>query len=149
MAMNKVSIRNKRAWHNYEIEEKFVAGIELWGTEIKSLRLGKASLIDSFCYFYNNELFVKMHIAEYAWGTYNNHESKRDRKLLLTRRELDKLASKKDQKGYTIVPLSIFISDKGLAKLEIGLGRGKKTYDKRNDLKTKDTKREMDRLMKK
>ena len=146
--MNNINIRNKKAWHNYEIDEKFVAGIELWGTEIKSLRLGKASLADAFCYFYENELFVKMHIAEYSFGTYNNHETKRDRKLLLTRRELKKLEQKKDQKGYTIVPLRIFINDRGYAKLEIALGRGKKTFDKRHDLKTKDTKREMDRMMK-
>ena len=145
---NNINIRNKKAWHNYEIDEKFVAGLELWGTEIKSLRLGKASLSDSFCYFYENELFVKMHITEYAFGTYNNHETKRDRKLLLTRRELKKLEQKKDQKGFTIVPLRIFINDRGYAKLEIALGRGKKTFDKRHDLKTKDTKREMDRLMK-
>jgi SsrA-binding protein len=146
--MSNVNVRNKKAWHHYEIEDKFVAGIELWGTEIKSLREGKASLNDSFCYFFNNELFVKMHIAEYTYGTYNNHEAKRDRKLLLSRRELDKLEEKKDQKGYTIVPLNLFINDRGLAKLEIALARGKKTFDKREDLKTKDTKREMDRMMK-
>jgi SsrA-binding protein len=146
--MSNVNIRNKKAWHLFEIEEKFVAGIELWGTEIKSLREGKASLNDSFCYFFNNELFVKMHIAQYTYGTYNNHEDKRDRKLLLSRRELNKLVAKKDQKGYTIVPLGIFINQRGLAKLEIALAKGKKTFDKREDLKTKDTKREMDRLMK-
>ncbi len=146
--MSNVNVRNKKAWHHYEIEDKFVAGIALWGTEIKSLREGKASLNDSFCYFFNNELFVKMHIAEYTYGTYNNHEAKRDRKLLLSRRELDKLEEKKDQKGYTIVPLNLFINDRGLAKLEIALARGKKTFDKREDLKTKDTKREMDRMMK-
>ncbi len=146
--MSNVNIRNKKAWHLFEIEEKFVAGIELWGTEIKSLREGKASLNDSFCYFFNNELFVKMHIAQYTYGTYNNHEDKRDRKLLLSRRELNKLVAKKDQKGYTIVPLGIFINQRGLAKLEIALAKGKKTFDKREDLKTKDTKREMDRMMK-
>lgn len=146
--MNNINIKNKKAWHNYEIGEKFIAGIELWGTEIKSLRLGKASLADSFCYFHESELYVKMHIAEYTFGTYNNHENKRNRKLLLTKRELKKLEQSKEQKGFTIVPLKIFINERGLAKLQIALAKGKKMHDKRQSLKAKDTKREIDRMMK-
>jgi SsrA-binding protein len=127
-----------------------VAGIVLSGTEIKSIRNGKASLADSFCLFDNGELFVRgMHISEYSFGTYNNHIAKRDRKLLLTARELKKLSVKVKEKSMTLVPVTLFINDRGYAKLEIALARGKHFYDKRNSLKEKDHKREIDRQMKK
>lgn len=144
---NKINIQNKKAWHDFEIIEKFTAGIQLTGTEIKSIRMGKASLVDSYCYFSNNELFVKnMQIAEYDYGTHYNHAPKRDRKLLLQRKELRKLEKNVKEKGLTITVLHLFISDKGLAKLEIALARGKKEYDKREDIKKKDTQRQLDRL---
>ncbi len=142
---NNINIKNKKAWHEYEIIEKYVAGIQLYGTEIKAIREGKASLSDSYCMFENNELWVKMHISEYANGTYNNHEPKRDRKLLLTKRELRKLRKSYDIKGFTIVALRLFITEKGLAKLQIALARGKKLYDKRQSLKQKDQQRDIDR----
>lgn len=146
---NKINIQNKKAWHDFEIIEKFTAGIQLTGTEIKSIRMGKASLVDSYCYFSNNELFVKnMQIAEYDYGTHYNHAPKRDRKLLLQRKELRKLEKNVKEKGLTITVLHLFISDKGLAKLEIALARGKKEYDKREDIKKKDTQRQLDRLSK-
>ncbi|MBQ5931168.1 MAG: SsrA-binding protein SmpB, partial [Tidjanibacter sp.] len=127
-----INIRNKRAYFNYEILEEFVAGIQLAGTEIKSLRLGKASLVDCYCYFNRGELFVKgMNIAEYDWGNLNNHAPRRDRKLLLNRRELQKLERASQDKGVTIVGLRVFINDRGFAKLAIGLAKGKKEYDKR------------------
>ena len=127
-----------------------MAGIVLSGTEIKSIRNGKASLADSFCLFDNGELFVRgMHISEYSFGTYNNHIAKRDRKLLLTARELKKLSVKVKEKSMTLVPVTLFINDRGYAKLEIALARGKHFYDKRNSLKEKDHKREIDRQMKK
>lgn len=144
-----VNIRNKKASHDYEFLEKFVAGIQLTGTEIKSIRLGKASLVDSFCYFTNGELFVKnMHVAEYYWGNLNNHDPKRDRKLLLNKKELDKIFRRSQEKGLTIVTIHLFLNEKGLAKLEIALAKGKKEFDKREDLKHKEAKREMDRAMK-
>lgn len=144
-----VNIRNKKASHDFEFLEKFVAGIQLSGTEIKSIRLGKASLVDCFCYFHNGELFVKnMHVAEYYWGNLNNHDPKRDRKLLLTKKELDKLFRRSQEKGLTIVAFHIFLNEKGLAKLEIALAKGKREFDKREDLKHKEAKREMDRAMK-
>jgi SsrA-binding protein len=144
-----VDIKNKKAWHEYEILDKFVAGIQLTGTEIKSIRAGKASLVDSYCYFIVDELFVKgMHISEYDFGNINNHFPKRDRKLLLTRRELKKLQKNIKEKGLTIIALKIFIAANSYAKLEIALARGKKEYDKREDLKKKDSHREMDRMMK-
>ncbi len=144
-----VNIRNKKASHDFEFLEKFVAGIQLSGTEIKSIRLGKASLVDCFCYFHNGELFVKnMHVAEYYWGNLNNHDPKRDRKLLLTKKELDKLFRRSQEKGLTIVAFHLFLNEKGLAKLEIALAKGKKEFDKREDLKHKEAKREMDRAMK-
>ncbi|MFA8432953.1 MAG: SsrA-binding protein SmpB [Marinifilaceae bacterium] len=147
--MQNINIRNKRASFDYEFVEKFVAGIQLYGTEIKSIRAGKASLVDSYCYFANNELWVKgMHISEYKFGTYNNHVEKRERKLLLQRKELNKLDRKTKESGLTIVPTRLFINDRGLAKLEIALARGKKTYDKRETLKQKDAKRDIDRMMK-
>jgi len=142
-------IKNKKAWHEYEILDKYIAGIQLTGTEIKSLRAGKANLVDSYCFFVGNELFVKgMHISEYDFGNIFNHFPKRDRKLLLTRRELKKLQKNIKEKGLTIVALKIFIAESSYAKLEIALARGKKEYDKREDLKKKDSHREMDRMMK-
>lgn len=147
--MQKINIRNKRASFEYEFIETFVAGIQLFGTEIKSIRAGKASLSDSFCYFAGNELFVKgMHISEYKFGSYYNHEEKRERKLLLNRKELDKMDRKTKESGLTIVPLKIFLNPKGFAKMEIAICRGKKHYDKRESLKQKDHKREIDRMMK-
>lgn len=148
---DQVNIRNKKASHDYEFLEKFVAGIQLCGTEIKSIRLGKASLSDSFCFFTSKgELFVKnMHIAEYYWGNLNNHIPKRDRKLLLNRKELEKLYRRSKEKGLAIIAFHMFLNEKGLAKLEIALAKGKKEYDKREDLKQKEAKREMDRAIKK
>ena len=144
-----IVIKNKRATFGYEIIERYVAGIQLFGTEIKSIRDGKASLVDTYCTFINNELWVKnMHIATYFFGTYNNHEVRRDRKLLLTKRELRKLLRGTKETGFTMVPTKLFINEKGLAKLELGLARGKKTYDKRQTLREKEDKRSMDRAMK-
>lgn len=141
-----MEIRNKSAYHEYFIEDKFTAGMVLAGTEVKSIREGKVSFVDSFCIFYKGELWIKnMHIAEYRLGTTNNHLAVHDRKLLLTKRELRKLESKIKEKGHTIVPLRIFFSEKGLAKLEIGLGKGKKLYDKRQSIKERDTDREIKR----
>ncbi len=145
----KVEIVNRRARFDYEISETWVAGIVLRGTEIKSLRSSKASLVDCYCYEHMNELFVRgMNISEYNWGTYNNHEPKRDRKLLLNRRELKKIFRAMQDKGNTVVGLKLFINDEGLAKLLIGLGRGRKSHDKREHLKEQDSKREMDRARK-
>lgn len=147
---NKIKIKNKRASWEYFLIENLVAGIVLSGTEIKSLRNGKANLADSFCVFEGGELFVRgMHISEYSYGTYNNHIAKRDRKLLLNARELKKMYTKVKEKSMTIIPVTLFINDKGLAKLEIALAKGKHHYDKRENLKEKDDKREMDRHMKK
>lgn len=143
---DKISIKNKKAGHEYFLIQDFMAGIQLTGTEIKSIREGKASIVDAYCTFRGGELYViNMHIAEYAYGTYNNHEAKRDRKLLLTKRELNKLLTKVKEKGLTIVPTLLFINEKGLAKLSISLAKGKHHYDKRETLKNKDVKREMDR----
>lgn len=144
-----INIRNKKAYFEFEIMDKMVAGIQLLGTEIKSIRLGKASLVDSYCHFAKNELYVKnLHIAEYDWGTCNNHDARRERKLLLNRKELNKLQRKTKETGFTIVPTRMFITDKGLAKIEIALARGKKNYDKRETLKRNDAKRDMDRMRK-
>ncbi|MBL7113027.1 MAG: SsrA-binding protein SmpB [Bacteroidales bacterium] len=144
---NRINIKNKKAYFDYEIIEKYVAGIQLTGTEIKSIRQGKASLADSYCYFTNNELWVKnIRISEYDQGSYNNHDPYRDRKLLLNRKELNKLEKKVREKGLTIVVLRLFINEKGLAKLDIGLSRGKKEYDKRESIKEKDIKRDMERM---
>ena len=138
---NKIHIKNKRVSFEYFIIDTYMSGIVLTGTEIKSIREGKASLADSYCVFKNGELFVVgMHIAEYAMGTYNNHDPKRERKLLLTRRELNKLKTKSNEKGFTIVPTDLFINDKGLAKVNIALAKGKHFYDKRENLKDKDNK---------
>ena len=144
-----VNIRNKRATFDYEIIEEYIAGIVLVGTEIKSLRLGKASLVDSYCYFERNELWIRnVNIAEYTWGTCNNHTPKRDRKLLLNRKELDKLQRSLQDRGLTVVGLRIFLNERGLAKVAIGLARGRKSYDKREYLKANDARREMDKAMK-
>jgi SsrA-binding protein len=143
---NAIKIKNRRASFEYYLVEKLVAGIQLTGTEIKSIRAGKVSLADAYCLFANGELFVKeMHIAEYVMGTHYNHEPKRDRKLLLTKRELRKLEYKSREKGFTIIPTLLFINENGLAKLEIALARGKHHYDKRDTLKKKDIQREIDR----
>lgn len=145
-----IAIKNKRATFDYEILDTFVAGIVLVGTEIKALRLGKASLVDCYCYFQSGELYVRgVNISEYAWGTYNNHQPKRDRKLLLQKRELAKLERSLQDKGLTVVGMKLFVNERGLAKLMIGLGRGRKNFDKRDYIKEKDAKREMDRAMKK
>jgi len=144
-----ISIKNRKATFEYELVEQFTAGIQLAGTEIKSVRGGKVNLTDSYCQFFSGELFAKnIHIAEYEMGTCNNHIAKRDRKLLLTRKELRKLEKKVKESGFTIVPVKLFINEKGLAKLEIALARGKKTYDKRESLKEKESKRDIDRMMK-
>ena len=147
--VNSVNIRNKRATFDYEVLETFTAGIVLTGTEIKSLRAGKAGLTDSFCIFDRGELWTKnVYIAEYFYGTYNNHNSHRDRKLLLTKKELRGLAADSKEPGLTIVPLRLFINDNGLAKMEIALCKGKKEYDKRETLKDKEDRRAMDRAIK-
>ena len=144
-----INIRNKRATFDYEILEEFVAGVVLVGTEIKSIRAGKASLTDSFCYFDRNELWIRGgNIAEYAWGTCNNHAPRRDRKLLLTARELEKLRRAGQDRGLTIVGLRLFLNERGLAKIVVGLARGRKAYDKREYLKENDARREMDKAMK-
>lgn len=146
---NQINIKNRRATFDYEILEKYVAGIQLAGTEIKSIRNGHAGLVDSFCFFSRNELWVKgMRVSEYFYGTFNNHQPDRERKLLLQRKELNKLQRKLKENGLTIVPLCIFINDKGFAKLEIALAKGKKEYDKRETLKEKDSKRDIDRVRK-
>jgi SsrA-binding protein len=143
-----VQIKNRRASFEYYIVEEFTAGIMLTGTEIKSIREGKASIADAFGLFREGELFViNMHIAEYTYGTYANHEPKRDRKLLMNKRELKKLNTKVKEKGFTIVPTLLFINEKGLAKLTIGLARGKHAYDKRETIKARDNKRELDKHM--
>ena len=145
----KIDIRNKRATFDYEILEEWVAGVVLVGTEIKSIRAGKASMVESYCYFDRGELWIRgVNIAEYAWGTCNNHAPRRDRKLLLTRRELAKLARASQDRGLTIVGLKLFLNPRGLAKIVIGLARGRKAYDKREHLKENDARREMDKVMK-
>ncbi|HLN56461.1 MAG TPA: SsrA-binding protein SmpB [Bacteroidales bacterium] len=145
-----IVIRNKKASHDYEFLEKFIAGIQLSGTEIKSIRLGKATIVDTYCLFSNGELYMRgMHISEYWWGNLNNHDPLRDRKLLLTRRELRKIERKVKETGLTIVATKVFINERGLAKAEIAISKGKKEYDKRQTLKSKDAAREMDRMMKK
>ena len=142
-------IRNRSAFHDYSIEDKYDAGMVLTGTEVKSLRDGRASFNDSYCYFNKGELWIKsLHIAEYSHGTVNNHDPLRERKLLLQRKELRKMEAKIKEKGFTIVPLRIFFNEKGLVKMEIGLGKGKKHYDKRESIKQRDTEREMKRYIK-
>lgn len=145
----KISIKNRRASFDYTFVEKFTAGIVLLGTEIKSIREGKASLVESYCYFKNDELFIKsLNISIYTEGNLYNHEPTRERKLLLTKQELVKLRKKMQDKGLTIIPTLLFTSDSGYAKVEIAIAKGKKNYDKREDLKTKDLNREMNRKFK-
>lgn len=144
---NDVNIRNRQASYEYELLDKYVAGIVLTGTEIKSIREGKINLQDGYAYFNNGELFVKgINISPYAQGTHYNHEATRERKLLLKRAELRKLESKTSEKGLTLVPTRLFINDRGFAKIEIALGRGKKMHDKRDSIKERDVKRELDRI---
>jgi SsrA-binding protein len=141
-----MTISNKKAYYEYNIETKYVAGLVLSGTEIKSLRAGKASFNDSYCYFHRGELFVKsLHISQYAFGTHYNHEPLQERKLLLHKKELRKMETKMKEKGYTIVPLKIFIAANGFAKMEIGLGKGKKIYDKRETIKARESDRDLKR----
>ena len=147
MKFKEVNIKNRRATFDYAIGDTFTAGIVLTGTEIKSIRQGKASLADAFCYVNNSEVWVKnMYIAEYFYGTYNNHTERRDRKLLLNRKEIRQLEKNGKESGFTIVPLRLFISSPGYAKLVIGIGRGKKEYDKRQSIKERDDKRDMARM---
>ncbi len=144
-----ISIKNKKASFEYILLSKYTAGVCLTGTEIKSIRSGKVSINESYCTFINNELFIKnMHIAVYEYGNYNNHEPKRDRKLLLTKRELRKISLQIKEKGLTVVPTLLFINEKGLVKIEIAVARGKKLYDKRESLKTKDMQRESSHRLK-
>lgn len=144
---NTINVRNKQATFNYELLDKFIAGIVLRGTEIKSIREGKVNLTDGYCYFSRGEIFVKgISITPYAQGTHYNHESGRERKLLMKKAELKKLEAKVEEKGLALIPVRLFINDSGLAKLEIGLGRGKKTHDKRESIKERDVKRELNRI---
>lgn len=145
-AKSKIEIKNKRASFEYEFIESFTAGIVLTGTEIKSIRAGKASLTDSYCYFVGMELFAKnIHIADYWWGTFNKHDPRRDRKLLLTKKELRKLFRGSREKGLTIIATRLFIAENGYAKLNIALAKGKREYDKRHSIKDKDMRRDQDR----
>jgi len=144
-----VTIKNKRARFEYELLDSYEAGIQLFGTEIKSIRMGKASITESFCQMKDGELYiVNMFIDEYDWGTYFNHKTRRDRKLLLQKSELRKLERKTKETGLTIVVTTLFINNKGLAKLKIYLAKGKKLFDKRNTIKGKDLKRDLDRMIK-
>ena len=144
-----VQIKNKKASFEYFLVETYTAGIVLTGTEIKSIRMGKASLVDSYCYIHNGEIWVKgMNVSPYFYGSYSNHESKRERKLLLNKREIKKLDEASKLPGYTIVPILLFIDDKGRAKLDIALARGKKVYDKRQTMKEKEDRREIERAVK-
>lgn len=144
-----VKIDNRRAGFDYSFIERFTAGIVLTGTEIKSIREGKAGLADSYCYFKNGELFIKnMHISEYGKGGHYNHEPNRDRKLLLNKAELNKLEKKLKDQGLTIIPVKLFIGESGFAKIEIALAKGKKSFDKREDIKKKDLQRETSRKFK-
>ena len=146
----KINIKNKRSSFDFELIERFTAGIQLAGTEIKSIRLGKASLVDSFCFFIKGELWLKgMRVSEYFYGTYNNHVPERERKLLLNKKELVKLERKLKDVGLTIVPVRLYLNERGFAKIDIALAKGKKHHDKRETLKQKDANREMDRVRKK
>ena len=149
MKLPQVNIKNKRASFDYELLDTYQAGIVLTGTEIKSIRLGKASLVDTFCFFNNGELWVKnMYIAEYFYGPYNNHQARRDRKLLLTKKELQKIQRLSKESGFSVIPTKIYISDKGLAKIIVAVAKGKKVYDKRESIKEREDKRQMDRAFK-
>src|SRR5678810_937710 len=144
-----MEIKNRSAFHEYFFDNQYVAGIVLTGTEVKSLREGKANFNDSYCIFHKGELWIRsFHISEYSHGTVNNHDPIRERKLLLSKRELKKLQTKIKEKGYTIIPLRLFFNEKNLAKLEIGLGKGKKLHDKRETIKQRDTEREIKRYVK-
>ncbi len=150
MKTKDINIKNRRATFDYEIAETYTAGIQLTGTEIKSIRLGKASLADTYCTIDAGEVWVKgMYIAEYFYGSYNNHTTRRDRKLLLTKKEIARLQKESEATGYTIVPLRLFINERGLAKLKIGVARGKKAYDKRQSIREREDKRNLQRLFKK
>ena len=149
MANNTINIKNRRATFDYEIIESFTAGIVLTGTEIKSLRQGKAGLTDSYCMRENGELWVKsMYIAEYSFGSYNNHTTHRDRKLLLNKKEIARIGKAIEQPGYSVIPLRVFINERGLAKMVIAIARGNKMYDKRQSIKEREDKRAMDRMFK-
>jgi SsrA-binding protein len=144
-----MEIKNRSAFHEYFFDNKYVAGIVLTGTEVKSLREGKASFNDSYCIIHKGEMWLKsLHIAEYSHGTTNNHDPIRDRKLLLQKREINKIEGKLKEKGYTLIPLLIFFNEKNLVKVEIGLGKGKKLHDKRETIKKRDVEREMKRFIK-
>ena len=150
MGNNNINIKNRRATFDYEIVETFTAGIVLTGTEIKSIRLGKASLVDTFCYIENDEVWLKnMYVAEYFFGSYNNHNVRRDRKLLLNKKEIAEMHKYNQQSGFSLIPLRVFISEKGLAKVVVAIAKGKKEYDKRQSIKEKEDKRMLARLMKK
>ena len=150
MKAKDINIQNKKARFNYEITDTYTAGIVLTGTEIKSIRDGKASLVDSYCIVDNGEVWVKgMNISEYFYGSYNNHVARRDRKLLLNKKEIQKLARSAEDVGFTIVPLKLFINNRGLAKLLIGVGRGRKQYDKRQAIRERDDKRHLADLKRK
>lgn len=150
MKAKDINIQNKKARFNYEISDTYTAGIVLTGTEIKSIRDGKASLVDSYCIVDNGEVWVKgMNISEYFYGSYNNHVARRDRKLLLNKKEIAKIARAAEDVGFTIVPLKLFINERGLAKLLIGIGRGRKQYDKRQAIRERDDKRHLADLKRK
>ena len=145
----KVQIKNRRAEFDYLIVDRYVAGIVLTGTEVKSIRAGKASLVDTFCYIHDGEVWVKnMYVAEYARGSWGNHAVRRDRKLLLQKKEIRQLSADTEAPGFTLVPLKLFVDENGRVKMQVGLCRGKKEYDKRQSLREKDDRREMDRVMK-
>ena len=145
----RVQIKNKRAEFDYEVLDRYTAGLVLTGTEVKSIRAGKASLVDTFCYIYNGEVWVKnMYVAEYDFGSYNNHNTRRERKLLLQKKEIRQLQEETKAPGFTLVPLKLFFDENGRVKMQLGLCRGKKEYDKRQSLREKDDRREMDRAMK-
>ena len=147
---NQITIKNKRASFDYELLDTFTAGLVLTGTEIKSIRLGKASLVDTFAIVEHGEVWVKnMYVAEYFFGTYNNHAPRRDRKLLLNRKEIRRLQTAAKDRGFTLVPTRLFINERGLAKLVLAIARGKKEYDKRQSIRERDDRREMDRMFKK
>ncbi|MBQ0016254.1 MAG: SsrA-binding protein SmpB [Bacteroidales bacterium] len=146
---NQIEIKNKRATYEYFLLDEYSAGLVLTGTEIKSIRDGRANLADAYCVFIGNELFVReMHISEYRFGSYLNHPAKRDRKLLLNRKELRKLQNRIKERGFTIIPVMLFVNPKGIAKLQISLARGKKFYDKRESIKTKDAQRDLNMSLK-
>ena len=145
----RVQIKNKRAEFDYEVLDRYTAGLVLTGTEVKSIRAGKASLVDTFCYIYNGEVWVKnMYVAEYDFGSYNNHNTRRERKLLLQKKEIRQLQEDTKAPGFTLVPLKLFFDENDRVKMQLGLCRGKKEYDKRQSLREKDDRREMDRAMK-